>query len=110
MQGYVFEAEDGSPRVSDAILISGVWFSNISTVVFAIHSPPRRYVLLEEVMQFNRMRRLQAPLSIVLQAVQSSDKLEVLLPWAAKVASGPLSDRVICETKIRCASQWEQWV
>jgi len=68
------------------------------------------FVLLEEIIQFNRIRHLNAPLSVVLRAVQTSPKLEVLQPWAAKVSAGQVSDRAILDTKIRCAVQWERWI
>jgi len=45
-----------------------------------------------------------------LEAVQSSNKLTVRQPWAAKVAGDAISDRIILETKIRCADQWDRWV
>lgn len=68
------------------------------------------FVLLEEILQFNRIRHLNAPLIAVLRAVESSSKLEVLQPWAAKVSGSQVSDRAILDTKIRSAVGWERWI
>jgi len=68
------------------------------------------FVLLEEIIQFNRIRHLNAPLIAVLRAVESSSNLEVLQPWAAKVSGSQISDRAILDTKIRCAIGWDRWI
>ena len=74
------------------------------------------YVTLQSIIGFNRLQRLGVSPHTVLDALFESEQLEMLLPWALRVA-GPqssdiarLSDSVVLQTKIRPRKDPQRWV
>jgi hypothetical protein len=64
------------------------------------------YVLLGEVANFRRVQNFNAKPSMILEAVLSSNKLEVMKPQEAFTDASAM----MCNTKIRCVEDPFKWV
>lgn len=74
------------------------------------------FVRIEQIMPFNRIKQLMADPYMVLEAVQTSNQLDIDEVWAVKTAKGDatatraINPSLIAATKIRCLNEPTKWV